>query len=140
MPMGSGGSLSSSVLTSTDQTPVCDATALLPSTSALLTEGGDQRIRLDPLTGLNRYGCPPAPAPGLAAFGSSTASAISPLALDAAGRLRDRLQVQLRTASPEAVYERETSRLKAELIDLCGLQQVKGLQAVIAASGEAVRN
>ena len=107
----------------------------LPSTTELLTEGGDQRIRLDPKTGLNRYGCPPSPSPELAAFGSSTASAISLPALDAARRLRERLLGALATSGPADVYERETARLRADLIRLCGLDGQEGLQAVIAASG-----
>jgi hypothetical protein len=42
-----------------------------------LVEGGDDRLTLDPETGLNRYGCGVAPDDSLMAFGSSTASTIS---------------------------------------------------------------
>jgi len=43
----------------------------------LLATGGDARLRLDAATGLNVYGCRPAPRPEAVAFSSSTASSIS---------------------------------------------------------------
>jgi hypothetical protein len=109
--------------------------ALLPTTPALLTEGGDQRIRLDPSSGLNKYGCPPSPTPELAAFGSSTASSISQPALEAARALRDRLTAALANATPAEVYERETARLRQDLIRLCGLEGLEGVESVVAPSG-----
>jgi hypothetical protein len=57
-------------------TPIADK--LHPATQ-LMTEGGDERIRLDPATGLNRYHSAPAPS-RLLAFASSTANDISPAA------------------------------------------------------------
>jgi hypothetical protein len=116
----------------------CADPALLPSTCALLVEGGDQRIATDPLTGVNRYGCPPRPDPDLAAFGSSTASAISVHALDAAERLRERLVDALGAASPSEVYEREVGRIRDELTGLCGLASLEGLETILAASGTDV--
>ena len=59
--------------------PRADALAGLP-TEALLADGGDARLTLDPITGRNKYGCPPAPDEGLAEFASSTASIITPAA------------------------------------------------------------
>ncbi len=53
-------------------------------TGALLTAGGDSRIELDETSGVNRYGCAPAPDPEIAPYGSSTASTISPAAFAAA--------------------------------------------------------
>jgi hypothetical protein len=43
----------------------------------LLVHGGDDRLAIDPVTGLNAYGCSPLPRPGVLAFSSSTASSIS---------------------------------------------------------------
>lgn len=43
----------------------------------LLTQGGDDRLAVDPATGLNVYGCAPSPRDGVPAFSSSTASSIS---------------------------------------------------------------
>ncbi len=42
-----------------------------------LVQDGDERIALDPLTGLNSYGCGCTPDPTLLEFGSATASTIS---------------------------------------------------------------
>ena len=65
---------------------ILPATAF-PDTAALLIEGGDSRIALD-AHGLNKYGCPAAPDATLLAFGSCTASTISPGAYQAAEQLR----------------------------------------------------
>ncbi|MGZ3377048.1 MAG: hypothetical protein ACXU8S_10665 [Phenylobacterium sp.] len=54
-----------------------DAAWAAQALSHWLVEGGDDRLLLDPETGLNRYGCGPAPDDSLMAFGSSTASTIS---------------------------------------------------------------
>jgi len=115
--------------------PDFEPPVFLPSAQALLCEGGDQRIARNRLTGLNAYGCAPRPDPDLVAFGSSTASTISTHGLEAAEGLRRRLLQALHGASPAAVYDREASRLRAELIRHSGLAGVNGLEAVIAASG-----
>lgn len=104
------------------------------STEALLTAGADARIRLDPATGLNRYGCPPRPDPELAAFGSSTASVISSSAFAAADALRQRLFRGGRPPSPAAL-EREAARLRDELVHLCGCAGLPGLRVHFAPSG-----
>jgi hypothetical protein len=64
--------------TPTAASPLADrSTPNVSSTDELLTQGGDARIALDPATARNRYGCAAAPEPGLADFGSSTASGVS---------------------------------------------------------------
>jgi hypothetical protein len=111
--------------------PSLDAT-LLASTAELLTQGGDGRIALDPASGRNRYLCPPTAEP-LACFGSSTASVISPRGFAAADGLRARLV--LAGGAPAAAYARELDRIRAELLSLCGLDHMAGLQTLFAASG-----
>ena len=107
----------------------------LPAAQAMLAEGGDQRLALDPVTGRSRYGCPATPDPGPADFGSATASIISPQGFDAARTLRRRL-VEADAREPRAVtYTRELQRLRVELVGLCGLQDLPGLEVVFAASG-----
>lgn len=108
---------------------------VLPSTEALLVSGGDARIALQPVHGVNRYGCRPHPDPGLADFGSSTASTISAHAFAAAGRLRDRLAATLAQEAPAAVYEREIRSVRERLLALCGLEDTAGLDIVFGASG-----
>jgi hypothetical protein len=104
---------------------------ILPPTSLLLNSGGDARMRLDPHTGRNRYGCGSLPDPELLAFGSSTASTISPAGYAAAERLRERLQSS--DLEPAACYAAELERQRDELRRLCALNV--GTDIVFAASG-----
>lgn len=111
----------------------------LPPTAALLVQGGDQRIEIQPGSHLNKYGCQPFPAADRIAFASSTASQISAGAFAAADRLRDRLAVALdglpaRTAA--SVYHAELARIRTELLGICELQAPADAPDVIfAASG-----
>jgi hypothetical protein len=106
---------------------------LQASAAELLCLGGDARIHLDPAGRANRYGCAPTPDASLAAFGSSTASTISPEAFAAVERLRARLLERLGHAAPEAVYAREAERVRSELLILCGL--VGHAEVILAPSG-----
>lgn len=107
----------------------------LPSTAQLLVSGGDARIALDALSGLNKYGCQPFPDPQLLAFGSSTASVISTPGFAAAEQLRQKLISDTGTEPDENVYAREIQRIRAELLQLCELSDVQGLEVVFATSG-----
>lgn len=128
--------------------------ALLPSTEQLLVQGGDARIALNPATGANKYGCRPQPDAGIAAFGSATSTSISEAAFFAANQLRNRVAHQLAIPSPQSspggrggerekqlktlaaeVYADEMNRIRRELVELCGLGSVHGLDIVFAASG-----
>ena len=108
---------------------------MLPSTAQLLVEGGDARIVLDPLSAINQYGCPALPDPDLLAFGSSTASVISPAGYAAADRLRERLQQAVAREPAETVYSRELERVRHELAELAGVADLPGLEIVFATSG-----
>lgn len=106
------------------------------STVALLAAGGDRRIQLDETTGLNPYGCQPFPDETARAFGSSTASVISANAYTGAVELTQRLSQALASgARPEALYQAEIGRIRAELLALLGLGDLAGLKTVIARSG-----
>jgi len=107
----------------------------LPSTEQLLLAGGDARIAIDPITGLNKYGCSPFPDPELLAFGSSTASVISTEGYAVANQLREKLLTALNTEPPIAVYAREIERLRREWLQLCGLSDLTGLELIFAPSG-----
>ncbi|HQU16779.1 MAG: hypothetical protein B7Z66_11125 [Chromatiales bacterium 21-64-14] len=109
--------------------------ASLPPTEQLLVGGGDTRIALVPGREVNRYGCGVRPDPTLAAFGSSTASVISEAAYAAADTLRTTLAAELRHASPDAVYARETGRVRRELLQLCGLEGPAAPEVMLAPSG-----
>ncbi|MBF0498578.1 MAG: hypothetical protein HQM09_00460 [Candidatus Riflebacteria bacterium] len=107
---------------------------LLP-TERLLLDGGDARIALDPSLALNKYGCSPIPDPGVAAFASSTASTISEPSFAAADRLRRRLATNIHNETHEALYTRELNRIRQELLYLCGVSDMHGLEIIFAASG-----
>lgn len=113
--------------------------AALPDTATLLVSGGDTRIALDAGSGLSMYGCSPQPDPGLVALGSSTASLISPAALQACQTLRQSWLEQLR-AQPEAqVYAAHTQRLRRQLLALCGCAPADAIEVVLGASGTDVQ-
>jgi hypothetical protein len=107
----------------------------LAPTVELLTSGGDTRIVCDPAHGQNKYGCSPSPEPNILAYGSSTASTITPGSFAAAERLRRRLQRDARIEGPSITYARELARVRAELLDLCDLADIPGVDIVFAASG-----
>ncbi|WP_237759614.1 methyltransferase domain-containing protein [Sulfuricella sp. T08] len=107
----------------------------IPSTEQLLVEGGDARIALEPDDVLNKYGCQPFPDPDLAAFGSSTASVISAESFAAADQLRHRIFLTA-GVEPEAVtYTRELDLIRRELLRLCGVSDLAGIEVVFASSG-----
>lgn len=112
----------------------------LPSTEQLLLAGGDARITVDPLSGLNKYGCGPLPDPQLLAFGSSTASIISTEGFNAADRLRQKLLTALDTDSPAAVYALEMQRIRLEWLRLCGLSDITGLELIFSPSGTDIHS
>ncbi|MEY3808442.1 MAG: hypothetical protein RI893_1418, partial [Pseudomonadota bacterium] len=107
----------------------------LPATRQLLVAGGDDRIALDPLSGLNKYGCPPFPDPQLLAFGSSTASVISTESYATADRLREKWQAALANESPDTVYAMEMQALRLEWLELCELSDIPGLELIFSPSG-----
>ena len=116
----------------------CSQASSLPLTIQLLASGGDARILCDPANGQNQYGCASKPEPDILAFGSSTASTITPQSFDAAERLRLRLLRAARTEIPSVTYARELVRIRGELLGLCGLSDLPGLEAIFAASGTDV--
>jgi hypothetical protein len=108
----------------------------LPFTAQLLTEGGDARIVLDVVSGLNKYACAPIPDPGMIALGSSTASIISNQAFRAADLLRNKLALATTsTDSSYALYANELQRMRAELLQLCEVPDKASVDVVFAASG-----
>jgi hypothetical protein len=106
----------------------------LPATAQLLTNGGDNRIVCAP-NGSNRYGCSSLPEPDVLAYGSSTASTISPSAFAAADALRNRLKRMAHVEAAPVTYARELDRVRRELKTLCGLEEIDGLEIIFGASG-----
>jgi hypothetical protein len=100
----------------------------------LLASGGDTRLRLDPATQLNFYGCRPYPRPEAFTFASSTATSISERAFAAAESGRAELaRIALRHGM-EAAVEAQVEDLRSELLALLGLAG-SGTEIVFSPSG-----
>ena len=97
----------------------------------LLTCGGDARLRVDPDTMLNEYGCRPWPRPEAFAFSSSTANSISICGYAAADAVREEL---LARDMDEDALDRAVQNQRTELEALFGLQET-GVQIVFSPSG-----
>jgi hypothetical protein len=88
---------------------------------SLLASGGDTRLRLDPVTRLNGYGCRPYPRPEAFTFASSTATSISPRAFAAAEAVRhDLIRAGLRRGL-EPAFDAIVEAQRHELKRLLGL-------------------
>lgn len=87
----------------------------LSGLSALLVQGGDERIALQGESGCNKYGVKPMPQPQLVEFSSSTASHISPPAWAAVAAFQQRM-AQQQSDKPDqsvALWQREAARIRA---------------------------
>ena len=104
------------------------AAAALPSLETLLVSGGDARLSVDPISGLNAYGCRPAPRPEAIDFASSTASSISAHAWLRAERVRQEIE-----SGGSAYCESAQAAARAELARLLGLDREASI--VYAPSG-----
>src|SRR5579862_2616095 len=111
-------------------------TAVAAPTEFILTQQGDERLLLDPATGLNKYGCSPRPRPEAITFSSCTASSVSEFAYRAAELLRHRLMQTLPRADLGAQYAFEIERLRAALKDLLGLD--RQTEVILSSSGTDV--
>lgn len=128
-------------LSSTD-TPTYPAVTAVPSTElstpleSLLISGGDSRLRVDPVSGYNRYGVPPRPRPDAVHFSSSTASAISDYGFMFCELLRSRLLEEERT-HPEyrhSIINDAADAMGREICLMLGLGEQEA-DVVITASG-----
>jgi len=106
---------------------------LATPTEALLVQGGDDRLSLDPATAQNRYLCMPWPQPDVISFSSCTASSITPAALAAAEQARQDLFTAAVTALEDAVLASASDQITAELLVYFDAEDIA--EAVLAASG-----
>ena len=102
-------------------------------TACLLASGGDERLTLDPSTGLNRYGCAPWPRGDVISFGSCTASSLSPGAFAAAEQARRALAAATLAAAPSVALAAASDAIGAALVAYFGVADLA--EAVLAASG-----
>ncbi|MDE3208642.1 MAG: hypothetical protein KGL58_07355, partial [Pseudomonadota bacterium] len=112
-----------------------DCTAALPRLKTLLISGGDERLLLNPETGYNRYYCPPYPEDCQAAFGSTTASAISRSSYDKLKQYRNHLLRQLPCLHSTGLYEQEMQQLRLSFLNTGEFETNSRPDLIFAASG-----
>ena len=109
--------------------------ALAAPLEQLLSAGGGSRLEVDPATGLNAYGCAPRPRIEALAFGSSTASTISPQAYAAADALRQELIGAARTGDLDPALAQAMAAIRRGILDVCGAADLAGVEVVLTPSG-----
>ncbi len=99
----------------------------------LLASGGDDRLTLDPATGLNRYGCAPWPRPEVIGFASCTASSLAePQFLAAETARRDLIRAAL-AAGTEAALAAANADAAGRILAHFSVSDIA--EAILAASG-----
>ena len=98
---------------------------------AALLAGGNSRLDLD-RQGLNRYLCPPTPAPALTCLSSCTASPLSDLGFEQASAALWRIAAAPRILTPSRIQDCEAN-IEAAIRGYLGLDQ--GDQVILTASG-----
>jgi selenocysteine lyase/cysteine desulfurase len=81
----------------------------------LLVGGGDPRLTLDSVSGVNEYGCGPVPSPETWNFASSTASSISERAYARAELAREELMGTAIMAGVEEAFDARIEAMREEL-------------------------
>ncbi len=104
-----------------------------PPLEALLLDGGDDRLDLDPETGLNRYLCAPYPEPGIVTFSSCTASRIGEAPYATAEAARQALIAAALADGTGPALRAASARVTGALLDHYGIADLA--EAVLAASG-----
>lgn len=99
----------------------------------LLAADGDERLVIDPVRGLNRYGCAPHPRPEAIGFSSCTASSISSFAYDAAEQARQELIAATLRSGFAAALAAASDRVRHGILAHYGVADIA--DAVLAASG-----
>lgn len=121
------------------QSMVCGLYAeMLPAAAPaewLLTQDGDNRLKVDPETGLNMYGCSPKPRPWAVTIASCTGSSISDLAFRAAEQVRRELLLGAFKRGLSETVDEQSSRIRRELMRMLRLDRIPGTEAVLTSSG-----
>ncbi len=99
----------------------------------LLASGGDDRLDINPMTGVNRYGCSPHPRPDVVSFGSCTASSISHGAFSAAEATRRAMVIAALQGSCASALRSVCHDIEHRI--LSAFQSADLASAVLTASG-----
>lgn len=98
------------------------AMALTAPVETLLVVGGDSRLRVDPATGMNKYGATPRPRPEAIQFSSSTASSVSEHGFVICELLRrDLLHAESAGVASTDLRDRLTEAIAEEIFELLGV-------------------
>jgi hypothetical protein len=108
---------------------------LAAPTEAILLQGADDRLLLDPASGRNGYGVSSRPQPQALAFASSTASSISVAAYDALEGLRQSLIMDALRGRHTGRLRRERDQIRSRVLEFCGLDARSGATAILTPSG-----
>jgi hypothetical protein len=100
---------------------LADLWPILGPAEHLMGIGGDVRLRLDPETGLNQYGCSSRPRSWAVTFASSTASSISERGYAGAERGRRRLLAEALEKGAAEGARAQAERIRRFLVDVYGL-------------------
>jgi hypothetical protein len=100
----------------------------------LLGGGGDQRLGINPASGLNGYGCQPFPCPETLSFASSTATSISERAYDRANDARQSLMQSAIAVGIDAAFDARIEAMRDELKACLGLSETRA-EVVFSPSG-----
>jgi hypothetical protein len=100
----------------------------------LLSRGGDPRLRIDPSSRLNEYGCQPSPCPSTLSFASSTATSISQRAYGAAETARESLMRSAISIGIDAAFDARIEAMRGELKACLGLCE-SDVEVVFSPSG-----
>ncbi len=120
-------------LTGAEIAVIRSAWAVAAPAEALLAAGGDERLALNPRTGMNKYGCVPWPAPGVVSFASCTASNLSAGAFAAVEASRQALLAAAVAHGIQAAVAQATQDVAASVLRHFQVEDMA--DAVITASG-----
>ena len=118
-----------------DVTAACllDVWPLSLAIGKLLVSGGDDRLDLDPESGVNRYGCAPHPRTDVLSFGSCTASSLTPQAFAAAEHGRRAMIIAALQGNYASAVRAACSHLERAVLDAFQVSDLA--DAVLTASG-----
>jgi hypothetical protein len=108
--------------------------AVANPTELILTQQGDERLLIDPSTGLNKYGCSPRPRPDAITFSSCTASSVSQYAYRETELLRHRLMQTLPRGNLAEQYKIEIELVRDGLRKLLDLKTPR-TEVILSSSG-----
>jgi hypothetical protein len=109
-------------------------TELFVPLDRLLGGGGDARLTLDPVSGVNAYGCRPCPCPDTLSFASSTATSISQRGYERVGDARESLMRSAVAVGIEAAFDARVESMRDRLKCYLGLSST-GVDIAFSPSG-----